>query len=55
MPIGSLLGGVLAHYSLRLPMYVGGVIASTLAFLSIGFLLNIAQTAKPSSEAVEAA
>jgi hypothetical protein len=36
-------------------MYVGGVIASTLAFLSIGFLLNIAQTAKPSSEAVEAA
>ena len=47
MPIGSLLGGVLAHYSLRLPMYVGGVIASTLAFLSIGFLLNIAETAKP--------
>ena len=48
MPIGSLLGGVLAHHSLRLPMYVGGVIATTLAFLSIGFLLNIAQTAKPS-------
>jgi MFS family permease len=55
MPIGSLLGGVLAHYSLRLPMYVGGVIASTLAFLSIGFLLNIAESAKPSSEAVEPA
>ena len=48
MPIGSLLGGVLAHYSLRLPMYVGGVIATTLAFLSVGFLLNIAETAKPS-------
>ena len=48
MPVGSLLGGVLAHYSLRLPMYVGGVIATTLAFLSIGFLLNIAETAKPS-------
>ena len=48
MPIGSLLGGVLAHYSLRLPMYVGGAIATTLAFLSIGFLLNIAETAKPS-------
>ena len=48
MPVGSLLGGVLAHHSLRLPMYVGGVIATTLAFLSIGFLLNIAQTAKPS-------
>jgi len=48
MPIGSLLGGVLAHYSLRLPMYVGGVIATTLAFVSIGFLLDIAETAKPS-------
>jgi MFS family permease len=48
MPIGSLLGGVLAHYNLRLPMYVGGVIATTLAILSIGFLLNIAETAKPS-------
>ncbi len=48
MPIGSLIGGVLAHYSLRLPMYVGGVIASILAFLSIGFLLNIAESAKPS-------
>jgi MFS family permease len=48
MPIGSLLGGVLAHYSLRLPMYVGGVIATVIAFLSIGFLLNIAESAKPS-------
>lgn len=47
MPIGSLMGGVLAHYSLRLPMYVGGAIATTLAFLSIGFLLNIAESAKP--------
>jgi MFS family permease len=55
MPIGSLLGGVLAHYSLRLPMYVGGVIASVLAFLSIGFLLNIAETAKPSNETTEPA
>ena len=48
MPVGSLLGGVLAHYSLRLPMYVGGVIATVIAFLSIGFLLNIAESAKPS-------
>ena len=51
MPIGSLLGGVLAHYSLRLPMYVGGIIASILAFGSIGFLLNIAESAKPVSDA----
>lgn len=47
MPIGSLLGGVLAHYSLRLPMYVGGFIATGLAVLSIGFLLNISESAKP--------
>jgi MFS family permease len=47
-PLGSLLGGVVAHYSLRLPMFVGGAIASAIAFLSIGFLINIAETAKPS-------
>ena len=48
MPIGSLLGGVLAHYSLRLPMYVGGVIATTIALLSIKFFLNVSEAAKPS-------
>jgi len=48
MPIGSLLGGVLAHYSLRLPLYVGGVIATVIACASIGFLLNVTETAKPS-------
>jgi hypothetical protein len=42
MPIGSLLGGVLAHFSLRLPMYVGGVIASFIAIGSIKFLMSIA-------------
>ena len=41
MPFGSLIGGVLAHYSLRLPMYVGGVIATVIAGLSINFLLRI--------------
>ena len=49
MPIGSLLGGVLAQYSLRLPMYVGGVIATVIACASIGFLLNVAETAKPAN------
>jgi MFS family permease len=42
MPIGSVLGGVLAHYSLRLPMYVGGVIASVIAISSIKFFMSIA-------------
>ena len=45
MPIGSLLGGVLAHHGLRLPMYVGGVIASVIALSSIKFLLGIAVNA----------
>lgn len=42
MPIGSVLGGVLAHFSLRLPMYVGGVIASFIALSSIKFFMSIA-------------
>jgi len=42
MPIGSLLGGVLAHFSLRLPMFVGGVIASVIAISSIKFFMSIA-------------
>ena len=43
MPFGSLIGGVLAHYSLRLPMYVGGVIATVIAGLSVKFLLKIGE------------
>jgi MFS family permease len=45
MPFGSLIGGVLAHYSLRLPMYVGGVIATLIAGLSVKFLLKIGEVA----------
>jgi Na+/melibiose symporter-like transporter len=44
MPIGSLLGGVLAQFSLRLPMYVGGVIASLIAISSIKFFMSIAKS-----------
>ncbi|MFM1985275.1 MAG: hypothetical protein RLZZ295_441 [Actinomycetota bacterium] len=47
MPFGSLLGGVLAHYSLRLPMYVGGIAASAIAISSITFLLNLTESSKP--------
>jgi MFS family permease len=47
MPIGSLLGGVMAHFSLRLPMLIGGFVASVLALSSIGFFLRLsADTAK---------
>jgi hypothetical protein len=45
MPIGSLLGGVLAHHGLRLPMYVGGMIATVIALSSIKFLLGISVNA----------
>jgi hypothetical protein len=45
MPIGSLIGGVLAHFSLRLPMYVGGVIASVIALSSVSFFMSIAKSA----------
>jgi hypothetical protein len=51
MPIGSLLGGVLASFSLRLPMYVGGVIATVIAFFSINFFLNIEKNYKSESAA----
>ena len=44
MPIGSLIGGVLAHFNLRLPMFVGGVIATVIALGSINFLLSVAKT-----------
>jgi MFS family permease len=42
MPIGSVLGGVLAHFDLRLPMFVGGVVASVIAIGSIKFFMGIA-------------
>jgi hypothetical protein len=45
MPFGSLLGGALAHFSLRLPMYVGGFIATAIAIFSVKFLLNIGKSA----------
>ena len=42
MPIGSVLGGVLAHFSLRLPLVVGGAISSIIAIASIKFFMAIA-------------
>lgn len=41
MPIGSLLGGVLAHFGLRIPLFVGGAVATLIAFASFSFLLNM--------------
>lgn len=50
MPLGSLLGGVLANFSLRLPLYFGGALACVISFASIGFLLNIETNARSESE-----
>lgn len=47
MPIGSLLGGVLANFGLRVPLLVGGVIATGIACFSITFLLRITDRMQP--------
>jgi MFS family permease len=49
MPLGSLLGGVLANFNLRLPLYVGGALACVVSIASIGFLLNIEQNTRSES------
>ena len=49
MPLGSLLGGVLANFSLRLPLYVGGALACVVSIASIGFLLNIEKNSRSES------
>jgi hypothetical protein len=51
MPFGSLLGGVLAHFDLRLPMYVGGILATVIATLSMSFFLKIAESSRSESAA----
>jgi MFS family permease len=41
MPFGSLLGGVLAHFGLRIPLIVGGGIATLVSALSLRFFLEL--------------
>lgn len=41
MPFGSLLGGVLAHFGLRIPLNVGGGIATLVSALSLRFFLEL--------------
>jgi hypothetical protein len=42
MPIGSVIGGLIATVDLRLPFLVGGLIATTLAITYARFLKNLA-------------
>ena len=41
MPIGALLGGVLANFGLRVPLFIGGAIATMIALRAINFLLHL--------------
>jgi MFS family permease len=43
LPIGSVIGGVLAHFNLRLPMYIGGLIATIVSLLSIQFFMSLSK------------
>ena len=44
MPIGSVMGGLLATTGLRTPLYVGGFIATVIALFSLKFMLSIGST-----------
>mgnify|MGYP006162828123 FL=1 len=47
MPFGSLLGGFIAKGGLRLPLLIGGAIATVIAIFSLKFLLHVGEgTAK---------
>ena len=41
MPFGSLLGGFIAKGGLRLPLFVGGAIATFISLLSLSFFMNV--------------
>jgi hypothetical protein len=45
MPFGSLLGGLIAKGGLRLPLLIGGAIATVIALLSLRFLLHVGESA----------
>lgn len=45
MPFGSLLGGFIAKGGLRLPLLIGGAIATVIALLSFRFLLHVGESA----------
>jgi MFS family permease len=51
MPFGSLLGGFIAQGGLRLPLLIGGALATVIALISFRFLLHVGESA--AKEAVE--
>jgi MFS family permease len=51
MPFGSLLGGFIAQGGLRLPLLIGGALATVIALISFRFLLHVGESA--AKEALE--
>ena len=50
MPIGSLFGGVLAHYGLRLPLFIGGGAATIISVLALRFFLTLERNSAQTGE-----
>jgi MFS family permease len=50
MPIGSLFGGVLAHYGLRLPLFIGGGAATMISVLALRFFLTLERNSAQTGE-----
>lgn len=43
MPFGSLLGGYVSTFGLRIPIFIGGVIGTTIAFFNLKFLVRLTE------------
>jgi hypothetical protein len=41
MPIGSLLGGFIASFGLRMPYFIAGGVALLIAVLSVRFVIKL--------------
>jgi hypothetical protein len=47
MPIGSLLGGLIAQYGLRMPYFIAGGVALIIAVLGFRFTTRLTHLLKP--------
>ena len=43
MPFGSLLGGYVSTFGLRIPIFIGGVIGTTIAIFNLKFLVRLTE------------
>jgi hypothetical protein len=47
MPIGSLLGGFIAQYGLRMPYFIAGGVALIIAFAGFRFTTGLTRLLEP--------